>query len=43
MSGRVVGCDLNGIPLDPNHPWRAPSESTPATPGGDENSSASPL
>lgn len=20
-SGRVKGCDLNGYPLDPNHPW----------------------
>lgn len=21
-SGIVEGCDVNGIPLDPNHPWR---------------------
>ena len=21
-SGVVEGCDVNGIPLDPNHPWR---------------------
>lgn len=19
---RVKGCDINGVPLDPNHPWR---------------------
>ena len=21
MSGRIVGCDVSGIPLDPNHHW----------------------
>jgi hypothetical protein len=21
MSGRVAGCDANGLPLDPNHAW----------------------
>lgn len=21
-SGRIEGCDINGIPLDPNHPFR---------------------
>lgn len=21
-SGRISGCDLRGIPLDPGHPWR---------------------
>lgn len=21
-TGRFDGCDLHGIPLDPNHPWR---------------------
>jgi hypothetical protein len=20
-SGREIGCDVSGIPLDPNHPW----------------------
>lgn len=24
-SGRVAGCDENGVPLDPAHPWRASS------------------
>jgi hypothetical protein len=22
-SGIVEGCDVNGVPLDPHHPWRA--------------------
>lgn len=22
-TGRLRGCDLNGYPLDPNHPWNA--------------------
>lgn len=24
-SGRVLGCDSNGIPLDPNHHWNRPA------------------
>lgn len=20
-SGHIIGCDVNGFPLDPNHPW----------------------
>ena len=22
-SGRIIGCDVNGFPLDPQHPWAA--------------------
>jgi 5-methylcytosine-specific restriction protein A len=22
-TGRIRGCDANGMPLDPNHPWRS--------------------
>lgn len=22
-SGRIIGCDVNGFPLDPRHHWRA--------------------
>ena len=22
-SGRVIGCDVNGVPLDPGHDWNA--------------------
>ena len=25
------GCDINGLPLDPDHPWRKESEKSPAT------------
>lgn len=25
-SGTVAGCDLAGIPIDPNHPWRGGRE-----------------
>ncbi len=31
---RVMGCDVNGMPLDPNHPWAkvcADLEKSPAT------------
>ncbi len=24
-SGQVIGCDTNGIPLDPNHHWNRPA------------------
>ncbi|MBA4143490.1 MAG: HNH endonuclease [Nitrosospira sp.] len=24
-SGRVIGCDVNGFPVDPQHHWRKPS------------------
>jgi 5-methylcytosine-specific restriction endonuclease McrA len=25
-SGRVKGCDMRGIPIDPDHPWRKDSD-----------------
>lgn len=33
-SGRIAGCDINGIPLDPTHPWRKELEERPTPPRG---------
>jgi 5-methylcytosine-specific restriction enzyme A len=34
-SGSVAGCDVQGIPLDPNHPWRLEIERQRMTGGYD--------
>src|SRR5690349_16951018 len=31
--GVLIGCNVNGVPSDPAHPWHATAE-TEATPGG---------
>ncbi len=33
-SGFVRGCDRDGVPLDPSHPWRQELERERADPGG---------
>ena len=32
-SGAVVGCDLSGLPIDPNHPWRGAGQISKANAG----------
>ncbi len=31
-TGHISGCDLNGIPLDPSHPWRIELNNTSGGP-----------
>jgi 5-methylcytosine-specific restriction protein A len=33
--GKVIGCDENGVPLDPSHPWRQAVGKSPATEDGE--------
>jgi 5-methylcytosine-specific restriction protein A len=35
----VKGCDVNGIPLDPAHPWRIDAEKSPARESGEPSAS----
>lgn len=34
-SGTVKGCDADGVPLDPRHPWRIAAEKVQRTPSGE--------